>query len=62
METLNLDLLPDEAKRELLDYYNSLKEKYSKERKFKKLPDGFYKPIEIESYELIASRDEIYER
>ena len=62
METLNLDLLPDNAKKELLDYYYLLKEKYSRKKNIKKLPDGFYNPIEIKSYDLIASRDELYER
>ena len=28
METLNLDLLPDEAKKELIEHYNLLKSKY----------------------------------
>jgi len=28
----------------------------------KKLPDGFFKPLEIDSYKNIATRDEIYEK
>ena len=35
METLNLDLLPDEAKREVIQFYNRLLNKY-KAKKFSK--------------------------
>ena len=66
MEVLNLENLPDEAKREVKALYLKLKRKYIdrnfKAKTHKKLPSGFYNPIEIESYDLIASRDEIYER
>jgi len=63
MESLNLELLPDEAKKSLIDYYNSLITKYSEKGKTSnKLPDGFYNPIEVESYSFIARREEIYDR
>ena len=62
METLNLDLLPDEAKKEVIQHYQKLLDKYSKKKKNFKLPEGFYNPIDIQSYDLIASREDIYER
>ena len=61
MEKLNLEVLPEEAKKELMEFYNSLLQKY-KIRKRKSLPEGFYHPIKVASYSMIARREEIYGR
>ena len=46
METLNLDLLPDEAKREIINYYQKLLKEIKEQKKY-------------ESWKF--NRDEIYE-
>ena len=59
---IDLSLLPEEARRELIDFYEFLLQKYRiKERKHKTLPRGFYSPVRVASYSRIASREEIYE-
>ena len=63
IEKIDLEVLPEEAKRELIDFYNFLLQKYRvKERKLKVLPRGFYSPVKITSYSRIARREDIYER
>ena len=62
MERINIDLLTDEAKRELIEFYNHLKIKTNIKKRDEKLPEGFYNPIKIKSYNLISKREEIYER
>ena len=57
---LDLEILPDEAKKELLDFYNFLIQKYGIRKR--PLPQGFYHPFKVESYSKIAKREEIYER
>lgn len=57
---LDLEILPEEARKELLSFYSALIQKYGIKRQ-KKLPNGFYNPIKIESYSKIAKREEIYE-
>jgi len=58
---LDLEVLPEQAKRELLDFYRSLIQKYGI-RKRALLPQGFYHPLKVKSYSKIAKREEIYER
>ena len=49
---LDLEILPDEARKQIIDFYEFLLRKYSyKQRKDKsKLPEEFYKPIRKEKY------------
>jgi len=60
-EKLDIKELPEQAKKELLGFYESLVNKY-KLKKCPKLPRGFYNPIKVDSYSKIAKRDEIYDR
>ncbi len=63
MEKIDLTLLPEEAKRELIDFYNFLLQKYKvKDNKLKVLPKGFYSPVKVASYSIVARRQDIYER
>ena len=57
---LDLEVLPEQAKRELLDFYRSLIQKYGIKKRV--LPQGFYQPLKVKSYSKIAKREEIYER
>ena len=57
---IDLDALPEEARKELMDFYEFLSKKYK--IKHLKLPQGFYNPIKVESYNKIAKREEIYGR
>jgi len=58
---LDLEILPDEARKQIIDFYEFLLRKYGyKQRKDKsKLPEEFYKPIRKEKY-LSVKREEIY--
>ena len=68
METLNLDLLPDEAKREVIQFYNRLLNKYkakefSKDDEIKKLKkDLLADKIKIDTKQWKFNREELYER
>ena len=56
---INLDILPEEGKKELWEYYQLLIEKYNKKQKLKNLlvnPEGKI------SKDFKFNRDEIYER
>jgi len=57
---LDLEILPEEARIELLDFYRSLIQKYGIKKRV--LPQGFYHPLKVKSYSKIAKREEIYER
>ncbi len=57
---LDLEILPEEARIELLDFYRSLIQKYGIKKRV--LPQGFYQPLKVKSYSKIAKREEIYER
>ena len=57
---LDLEILPEEARIELLDFYRSLIQKYGIKKRV--LPQGFYQPLNVKSYSKIAKREEIYER
>ncbi|WP_022854385.1 hypothetical protein [Thermodesulfatator atlanticus] len=60
-EQLDLKILPKEARKELIEFYEALLKKYKIKRK-RILPEGFYQPVKVESYSKIALREEIYER
>ena len=60
-EELDLEILPNEAKKELMDFYEKLLKKYKIKTK-RVLPKGFYQPIKVESYSNLGKREEIYER
>jgi len=60
LKEFDLNALPEEARKELMDFYEFLLKKYT--IKDLKLPQGFYNPIKVNSYNIIAKRDEIYER
>ena len=57
---LDLEILPEEARIELLDFYRSLIQKYGIKKRV--LPQGFYHLLKVKSYSKIAKREEIYER
>ena len=65
MEILNMDGLPEEAKKELIEHYNILKTKYKKNKKYSKI-DEILKEIENLSWDmgekLYKTREELYER
>jgi len=60
-EQLDIEILPNEAKKELMEFYKMLLKKYKIKEKGP-LPKGFYQPIKVESYSKIAAREEIYDR
>ncbi|RKY68376.1 MAG: hypothetical protein DRQ24_11785 [Candidatus Latescibacterota bacterium] len=62
-EQLDLDILPDEAKREILVFYNSLLKKYKIEAK-KELDevDRFLNKYKLDLSSYKFDRDEIHER
>lgn len=53
-EMLDISIFPEDVKRQILDFYSFLSQKYTiKKKKTKqatsaKLPDEFYKPIKVE--------------
>jgi len=58
---LDLEALPEEARKELMDFYRKLIEKYGVKKRVL-LPQGFYQPLKVKSYSEIAKREEIHER
>nr|WP_163329296.1 DUF2281 domain-containing protein [Desulfurobacterium thermolithotrophum] len=60
LEKIDLELLPEEARKELIDFYEFLLNKYGVKKR-RNLPKGFYSPIKVKSYIQIAKREEIYE-
>ena len=60
-KNIDIDILPEEARNLLIEFYEFLLTKYRKKSP-KILPQGFYQPIKVESYSKIAAREEIYER
>ncbi|WP_457569337.1 DUF2281 domain-containing protein [Desulfurobacterium sp.] len=62
-EKLDLSILPEEAKKELLDFYEYLKKKYKVENNTK---DQFFKSLKKHSFSLPQdysfNREEIHER
>ncbi|MBC8526549.1 MAG: hypothetical protein H8D22_06760 [Candidatus Cloacimonetes bacterium] len=60
-ENQNLDVLsmPFEARKELLDFYEFLIQKYKYRKKKETLPDEFYRPIQIKNY-INYKREDIY--
>jgi len=59
MRTINLNDLPEEAQRELLDFYEFLLQKYKKRKKKKKIDEIIPKKVKV--FQPIE-REEIYER
>lgn len=49
-KSLNLNMLPFDARKELLDFYEFLRIKYKLKRKNEKLPDEFYNSIKVGKY------------
>ncbi len=68
METLNLDLLPEEAKKQVIEYYNYLLAKTNEqlEKGNKSKPDVLSKTIDDLSWnmgeKLYNKREDLYER
>jgi len=59
MQTINLNKLPEEAQRELLDFYEFLLQKYKKRKTKKKIEEII--PRKVKSFQPMK-REEIYER
>ncbi len=61
-KTIDLEVLPDDAKRELIDFYEYLVKKYGKKKRVDKLMEIFHKyKIELpKDYKF--DREEIHER
>ena len=68
METLNLDMLPEEAKKQVIEYYNYLLAKTNEklEKGNKSKPDVLSKTIDDLSWDmgekLYNKREDLYER
>ena len=66
LEKIDMSILPEEVRRELVDFYLFLVEKYGKKEKVNdelissKLPETFYKPIKVKKYSRF-NREEIYQ-
>ena len=58
---IDLSQLPEEAQKEMVDFYQFLKTKFRKSRKRKTdpLPDAFSKPLVVDGY-MKVSREDIY--
>ncbi|GAB6072725.1 hypothetical protein JCM14244_11020 [Venenivibrio stagnispumantis] len=59
MQTINLNELPEEAQKELLDFYEFLLQKYKKKKTKKKIEEII--PRKVKEFTPIK-REEIYER
>ena len=59
MQTINLNELPEEAQKELLDFYEFLLQKYKKRKRKKKIEEII--PRKVKVFQPMK-RDEIYER
>jgi len=61
--TIDIDLLPDEGKEELLSYYNKLLKKYkiTKNESISGL-ENFYDKIKIDTRKWKFNREELHER
>ena len=59
MKTINLEELPEEARRELLDFYEFLLKKYKKNKQKKKIEEIIPKKVKVFTF---MKREEIYER
>jgi hypothetical protein len=63
-DILDLSSMPRQAKKEILNYYQFLLERYGHKKKrtasiSTQLPEGFYHPVKVKRY-IPVSRDEIY--
>jgi len=61
LKQFDLEKLPEEARKEIVDFYEFLLSRYSYKKRWgkSKLPEEFYKPISREQY-LVFDRKEIY--
>ncbi len=59
MQIIDLSKLPEEAKKELLDFYKSLLQKYEKKKRKKRIEEII--PRKVKSFQPIK-REKIYER
>ena len=65
-EKLDISVLPEEVKNQLIDYYQFLLGKYVQSKQSEnlsissRLPDEFYNPIKVDKY-LEFNREEIYQ-
>ncbi|MDM7272962.1 DUF2281 domain-containing protein [Sulfurihydrogenibium azorense] len=59
MQTINLNDLPKEAQKELLDFYGFLLQKYKKREKKKRIDEII--PKKVKAFQPIK-REELYER
>ncbi len=60
MEMLDVSLLSEQAKQELMDFYHFLLERYGTQpRSRKRLPETFYDPVKTRAYQRF-DREEIY--
>ncbi len=59
MQIINLDELPEEAQKELLDFYEFLLQKYKKKKRKRKIEEVI--PREVKTFQPLK-REEIYER
>jgi len=59
MQTINLNELPEEAQKELLDFYEFLVQKYKKKKTKKKIEELI--PRKVKEFKPMK-REEIYER
>lgn len=58
MQTINLNELPEEAQRELLDFYEFLLQKYKKRKRKKRIEEII--PRKVKAFQPMK-REEIYE-
>jgi len=64
-DKIDLAMLPDDARREVFDFYRDIVKRYGLTKKAsrptarKKLPVEFYRPIAVKGY-CAVTRDEIY--
>ncbi len=59
IQTINLDELPEEVRKELLDFYEFLLQKYKKRKAKKKIEEII--PRKVKTFEPMK-REDIYER
>ncbi len=59
MQIINLDELPEEAQKELLDFYEFLLQKYKKQKRKKRIEEVI--PRKVKAFQPMT-REKIYER
>ena len=61
LKTIDLDILPDDAKKELIDFYEYLVKKYGKNKKEKEVDLFLILPKPVKNFSPLK-REEIYGR